>query len=165
MGRCKSSLIDLIARHDLVDRFRLDHSGREIWSWIDSSPSDCARSYLDCVRIANTDFVTCSAFHYVGQSDHWLVGVSLRLVNRPSLAGYGKFNTSLLETHDSQDRLESRIQWALVGAVTGNKWWGSLKHRIRDFAINYGRQLKLGRTKMAKFLEDKLSREVKKGTP
>ena len=37
-----------------------------------------------------------------------------------------------------------------MGAVTGNKWWGSLKHRIRDFAIKYGCQLNLDRTKVAK---------------
>ena len=29
LGRCESSLIDL-ADHDLVNRFRLDHSGREM---------------------------------------------------------------------------------------------------------------------------------------
>ena len=28
--RCESSLIDLIAYHDLVDRFRLDHPGRKM---------------------------------------------------------------------------------------------------------------------------------------
>ena len=35
-GRCESSLVDLMARHDLVNRFRLDHTGREIWTWLDS---------------------------------------------------------------------------------------------------------------------------------
>ena len=29
-GMCESSLIDFMARHDLVDRFRLDHTGREM---------------------------------------------------------------------------------------------------------------------------------------
>ena len=33
LDRYESSLIDL------VDRYRLDHTGREIWIWIDSSPS------------------------------------------------------------------------------------------------------------------------------
>ena len=28
LGRCKSSLIDFMVHHDLVDRFRLDHLGR-----------------------------------------------------------------------------------------------------------------------------------------
>ena len=46
-GRCESSLSDLMARHDLVDRFRLDHPGREMWSWLDSPPSARAGSYLD----------------------------------------------------------------------------------------------------------------------
>ena len=46
-GRCESSLIDFRDRHDLVDRFRLDHPG--IWTWLDSSPSVCVRSYLDRV--------------------------------------------------------------------------------------------------------------------
>ena len=87
----------------------------------------------------------------------------LRLANRPSLAGYWKFNTSLLEIRDFRDRLESLIQRALVGAVTGNRWWGSLKHRIRDFATKYGRQLNLDRTKEAKSIDDRLSRAVAGG--
>ena len=66
----------------------------------------------------------------------WLVRASLCLANRPSLAGYWKFNTSLLEIRDFQERLES--------LVTGNKRWRSLKHRLRHFAIKYGRRLNLG---------------------
>ena len=30
LGRCETSLVSLITSHDLVDRFRLDHPGREI---------------------------------------------------------------------------------------------------------------------------------------
>ena len=48
-GRYESSLIDLMACHDLVDRFRLDYFGREMWTWLDSSPSVRARSYRDRV--------------------------------------------------------------------------------------------------------------------
>ena len=36
VGRCESSLAGLMTRHDLVDRFRLDHPGREMWTWLDS---------------------------------------------------------------------------------------------------------------------------------
>ena len=37
---CESSLIDLLAKHDLVDRFHLDHPGQEMWRWLIDSPSD-----------------------------------------------------------------------------------------------------------------------------
>ena len=57
-------------------------------------------------------------------------------------------------------RLENLIQQALVGEVTGNRWWGSLKYRIRDFAIKYSQQLQLNSAKKAKSLEDRLSRAV-----
>ena len=50
-----------------------------------------------------------------------------------------------------------------MGAVTGNRWWGSLKHRIRDFATKYGRQLNLDRTAEAKSIDDRLSRAVAGG--
>ena len=50
-----------------------------------------------------------------------------------------------------------------MGAVTGNRWWVSLKHRIRDFATKYGRQLNLDRTKEAKSIDDRLSRAVAGG--
>ena len=165
VGRCESSLAGLMTRHDLVDRFRLDHPGREMWTWLDSSPSAKVGSYLDrvLVRRADIDFVSCPTFHLIAWTDHKLVRVSLRLANRPSLAGYCKFNTSLLEIRDFRDRLESLIKRVLVGAVTGNRWWGSLKHRIRDFATKYGRQLNLDRTKEAKSIDDRLSRAVAGG--
>ena len=85
--------------------------------------------------------------------DPKLVRVSLRLANRPSLAGYWKFSTSLLDIQDFRDRLESLNKRALVRAVTGNSQWVSLKHRLRYFATKYGRQLKLDRTKEAKSID------------
>ena len=131
-----------------------------MWTWRDNSPSARIRTYLDrlLARRADTDFVKCPTFHWIGLTDDKLVRISLQLVNRPSLASYWKFNTSLLEIRDFQEGLKTLIQWALVGAVTGNKWWGS-KYRIRDFAIKYGKQLNLDR---AKSLDDRLSGPLKR---
>ena len=133
--------------------------------YIGSSSSGQVRSYLDrvLVRRADSDQVTCSTFHWLGRTDHKLVRVSLWLVNRPSLANYWKFNTSLLEIWDLRMRLENLFQRALVGAVIGSKWWASLKYRIRDFAIKYTQQFALNRAKKAKSLEDRLSRTVEGG--
>ena len=90
---------------------------------MDSSPSAKVCSYLDrvLVRRADIDFVSCPTFHLIAWTDHKLVRVCLRLANRPSLAGYWKFNTSLLEIWDFWERLESLIKRALVGAVIGNR--------------------------------------------
>ena len=115
------------------------------------------------MRRADIDFVSCPTFHLIAWTDHKLIRVSLQLANRPSLAGYWKFNTSLLEIRDFRDRLVSLIQRALVGAVTRNRWWVSLKHRIRDFATKYGRQLNLDRTTEAKSIDDRHSRAVAGG--
>ena len=71
-----------MARHDLVDRFRLDNPGREMWTWLDSSPSAKLGSNLDII------FVSCPTFHLIALTDHKLVRVSLQLANRPSMAGY-----------------------------------------------------------------------------
>ena len=49
LGRCESTLVGLITRHDLVNRFRLDHPGREMWTWLDSSSSAKVGYYLDRV--------------------------------------------------------------------------------------------------------------------
>ena len=46
LGRCESSLVGFVTRHGLVDRFRLDHPGREMWTWLDSSPSAKVGSYF-----------------------------------------------------------------------------------------------------------------------
>ena len=115
------------------------------------------------MRRADRDLVTCPTFHWLWRTNHKPVRVSLRLVNRPSLASYWKFNTSLLEIWDLRVRLENLIQRALVGAVIGNMWWASLKYRIRDFVIKYSQQLALNRAKAAKPLEDRLSRAVEVG--
>ena len=161
-GRCDSSLVKFLAEFDLIDRYRLDHTEWEMWTWLGSSPFDQVRSYLDrvLVRRADSDIVSCPTFHWLGQTDHKLVKVSLRLANRPSLASYWKFNTSLLEIWDFQVLRENLIQRALVGAVIGNRWWASLKYRIRDFAIKFRQQLQLNMAKKAKSLEDRLSRAV-----
>ena len=126
------------------------------------SPSAKVGSYLDrvLVRRADSDFISCPTFHLRAWTDHKLLRVSLWLANRPSLAAYWKFHTSLLEIQDFRDRLESLIKRALVGAVTWNRLWISLKHRIRDFATKYGRQLNLDWTKEAKSIDDRLSRTV-----
>ena len=165
LGRCESSLVGFMTRHGLVDMFRLDHPGREMWTWLDRSPSAKVGSYLDrvLVRRAEIDFVSCPTFHLIAGTDHKLIRVSLRLANRPCLADYWKFNISLMEIRDFRDWLESLIKQALVGAVTGNRWWVSLKHRIRDFATKYGRQLNLDRTKEAKSIDDRLSQAVAGG--
>ena len=105
--------------------------------------------------------LSCPTFHLIAWTDHKLVRVRLR----PSLADYWKFNTSLLKIRDFRDRPESLIKRALVGALTGNRWLVSLKHRIRDFATKYGRQLNLDKTREAKSIEDRLSRVVAGGTP
>ena len=162
VARCDNALSDFWTEFELVDRFRLDHPGREMWTWIGNSPSGQVQSYLDRVLVsrADSDLVAGPTFHWLGRSDHKLVRVSLRLANRPSLASYWKFNTSLLEIWDFRKRLENLIQRALAGAVIGNKWWVSLKYRIRDFAIKYSQPLALDRAKKAKSLEDRLSRAV-----
>ena len=102
LGRCESSLVGLMTHHDLVDRFHLAHPGREMWTWLDSSPSAKVDSYLDrmLVRRADIDFVSCPTFHLIAWTDHKLVRVGLWLANRPSLASYWNFNTFLLEIRD-----------------------------------------------------------------
>ena len=81
LDRCESSLIE----SSLIDFVDLGHPGRETWTWIDSSPSVRVWSYLDNARRADSDFVSCPTFHWIGQTDDKLVRVILRLENRPVL--------------------------------------------------------------------------------
>ena len=71
------------------------------------------------VRRADSDFVTCPTFHWLGLTDHKLVRVSRWLANRPGLAYNWKFNTSLLEIRDFEEQLETLIQRAQSG---GGYW-------------------------------------------
>ena len=62
LDRCGTSLIDFMARHNLVNRFGLDHPGREMWTWIDTSLFVCVRSYWDRVLVRRADS-DCFLFH------------------------------------------------------------------------------------------------------
>ena len=55
LGRCESSLVGFMTRHGLVDRFRLDHPGWEMWTWLDRLPSAKVGSYLDRVLVRRAD--------------------------------------------------------------------------------------------------------------
>ena len=165
VGGCEGGLAGLVARHGLVDGFRLDRPGREMWTWLDGSPSARVGSCLDgvLVRRADIDFVGCPTFRLMAWTGRGLVRVGLRLADGPGLAGCWRFSASLLEVRDFRDRLESLIRRALVGAVAGSGWWGSLKHRIGDFATKCGRRLNLDGTREARSMDDGLSRAVAGG--
>ena len=61
-------------------------------------------------------------FHWVGQTDRRFVRISLRFSNRPSQAGYWKFNTSVQEIWEFLFWLDNLIQRVPMGAATRNKW-------------------------------------------
>ena len=67
LGRCESSLLGLMTRHNFVDRFCLDHPGQEMWTWLDSSPSAKVASLSGrvLVRRAKSNFVSYPTFHLI----------------------------------------------------------------------------------------------------
>ena len=111
------------------------------------------------------NFVSCPTFHFLGLTDNKLVRVSLRLANRHSLAGYWKFNTSLLEIRDFRNWRESLIKRVLVGRLPGIGGGHLSNIGLEISPPKYGRQLNLDRTRKAKSREDRLFRAVVVGTP
>ena len=98
LGRCESSLVGFMTRHGLVDRFRLDHPGREMWTWLDRSPSAKVGSYLDMVVVKRTDrdFVSYSTFHLIAWTEHKLVRVSIVCpATGSSIPPYWRYGTSV----------------------------------------------------------------------
>ena len=45
LAKCDSSLFDFLTEFDLIDRYRLDHPRREMWTWIGNWPSGQVRSW------------------------------------------------------------------------------------------------------------------------
>ena len=165
--RCERSLIDMMARNDLIDRYRLDHPGEEMWTWTPSSLSGPVKSYLDrlLVRRVDVDFISCPTFHWLGHSDHKLLLARMQLGDRARRASHWKFNVSLLERQDFRDKLEGLVQKELVGSIVSNRWWTRLKYKIKRFSINYSKRLALDKAKMEASLEDRISRAVDGGDP
>ena len=85
LGRYESSLVGFMTRYDLVDRFRVDHPGREMWTWLDRSPSAKVGPYLDrvFVRRADIDFISCPTFHSIAWTDQ------VRIPNQAGVSGGG----------------------------------------------------------------------------
>ena len=96
LERCEGGLVGFVTRHGLVGGFRLDRPGREMWTWLDGSPSAKVGSCLDSVLVrgADIDFVGCPAFHLMAWTGRGLVGVGLGLADGPGLAGYWRFGAS-----------------------------------------------------------------------
>ena len=167
-GNPDDTLINFIAEHRLVDRYRHEHPKTKVWTWTNSNTEVVTnRSYLDrfLVRRADVDFLSCPSFEWVGQSDHKLVMARLRISKTPKLDSYWKFNSSLLKIRDFRDKLEELIQKNLVGAVTGSRWWVSLKRKIRDFTVKYSQQLAIDKAEAVKATQDSLTRAVAGGNP
>ena len=160
-----SSLIDFVKENDLVDRWRVTHPGGRMWTWSHPGPSVQLQSYLDrmLVRRVEVDFFSCPKFHWLGYTDHKMLTIRMQLGDRPRSASYWKFNASLLDKKDFRDQLTGLIQRALVGAVTGNKWWGNLKALIRSFTVKYAQRLALDKATAEAALEQTLSQAVDGG--
>ena len=82
-ARCDNALSDFLTEFELVDRFRLDHPGREMW---------CRRHFIceaDC-QVLRDDFVIYSAFgSRFGAGVSLLVGHSLDAFVNVVFAGDG----------------------------------------------------------------------------
>ena len=78
---CESSLIDLLTEHDLVERLHLDNLRRDMWTWLNSSPFDQIRSYLDSISLESRHWIRFLPHIPLDRAD-WLVRPSLRLANR-----------------------------------------------------------------------------------
>ena len=164
-GRCEKSLIDLMERSDLVDRYRIDHPGEEMWTYTRSSPF--IQTYLDrvLVRRADVDFVSCPTFHWWEHSDHKLVVTRLSARDRPKLAGYWKLNSSLLESKDFRDELEGFIRGQLVGVGSiGSRRWVKFKADLRTFSIRYSQRLALIKARERRSREALINRVVVGGS-
>ena len=156
--RVENSLVDFMDRNDLVDRYRIDHPGVEMWTWARSSSPIDNRSYIDrvLVRRADTDFISCPTFHgNLGYTDHKLVRARIRLTDRPSLAGYWKFNLSYLKRKDFRELLENFVRGWLVGEGSiGSRRWVNFKAALRTFSVRYGQWLALTKAKEEESLEE-----------
>ena len=115
LAKCEGSLFDFLTEFDLIDRYRLVHPGREMWMWLGNSPSGQILNRV-LVRRADSDLITCPTFHWLGRTDHKLVRVCLRFVNRPSLASYWKFNTRDMGLCDAAGKPNSE-------GVSGGGYW------------------------------------------
>ena len=51
LGWRESSIVGLMTCQHLVNRFLLDHPGREMWTWLDNPPSAKVGFYLDRVLV------------------------------------------------------------------------------------------------------------------
>lgn len=76
------------------------------------------------VRRVDLELLGCPCFHL----DHRLIQVHIKFDKaNVRMAGYLKFNISLLNGKDIRDQLLLMIQRKLTGTVFGNKWCGHLK--------------------------------------
>jgi len=158
---------DFVERFDLVDKHREEHPDKVEWTWTGRGASGRQlSSYIDrvLVRRVDVDFIEGPSFESIEGSDHRMIYVGLNLDRiKVRRSGYWKLNASLLEDKEFISQLELTVKRELTGAVIGNRWWGRLKDRIRSFATDYSRRLKLDKLAEQRLLEDRIDRAVREG--
>ena len=77
---CERSLVDFISEHDLVDRLRVDHPGREMWTWTHSGHTVQVFTYLDRVLVRRLTYRRLPILSYVPSGE-------VDIKTRPAWAG------------------------------------------------------------------------------
>ena len=157
---------NFVERFDLADKFREEHPNKVEWTWTGRGASGQLSSYLDrvLVRRVNLDLLGSPSFNVFENYDHRFVWVNIKIDRvRIRMSGYWKLNASLLEDKNFQNQLELIFKRELTGAIIGNSWWAKFKDRIRSFAADFGRRLKLDSLAEQRLLETRIDKAVLAG--
>ena len=128
-----------------------------MWTWTNRNES--SRSYLDRVFVRSTDrsSVSCPEVQIVGYTDQKPVtcAVKLERTNRRG-PGYWKLKASFPARKDFRDRVSALVKRELTGAIINNRWWLSLKRKIKTLATSFSREIAIENSRVEDELVSRL---------
>ena len=155
---CQTTLNKIMCDWGFSDIFRLDNPDARIYTHFDKQHKTHTR--LDFFLV-DDDLVNlpvcCSNISHGFNSDHSYVSLTLQGNPLSHGRGYWKFNNSHLRSEEFTNEVKSLISETLASSFDSfNGVWDTIKYKIKDYAIYFGKKTKKLKSAEKKFIIDSI---------
>ena len=157
---CQSTLNNIMGDWGYSDVFRLNNPDARIFTHFDKQHSTYTRLdfFLVDDNLVNLP-ICCSNISHGFNSDHSYVSLTLKGNPLSHGRGYWKLNNSHLFSEEFTNEVRSIINETMAGSFDSfNGVWDTIKFKVKDYAIYFGKKTKKHKLAEKKIVEDKINK-------
>ena len=156
---CQSTLNNIMGDWGYTDVFRLNNPDARIFTHFDKQHSTYTRLdfFLVDDKLVNLPICISNISHGFN-SDHSYVSLTLQGNPLSHGRGYWKLNNSHLSSEEFTTEVKSIINETVAGSFDSyNGLWDTIKFRVKDYAIYFGKKTKKHKLAEKQFVVDKIN--------